>query len=159
MQGLFPHPHWIAFLFSGLAESQISVVSGRALRDDNHSWDARLPLDFSRARATPEALDYVALAQRKPATADMVVPRLSRFEVLRLRDGALQMILEGPDQIGFLGRLLSRVSLLTLFPIDIEINTDAGTIRDRIVMRGIGGSAPVATTEEALATLLRGLVS
>lgn len=87
LKGLFPHPHWIAFLFTGLAESQISVVSGRAARNDNLSWDARLMLDFARSKATPETLDYVALAQRKPAQTDMVIPRLSRFETLRRRIG------------------------------------------------------------------------
>lgn len=159
LKGVFPHPHWIAFLFSGLAESQVSVVSGRALRDDNLQWDTRLMLDFARSQAMPEALDYVALAQRKPSAADMTMPRLSRFETRRTRDNSLEMTLEGPDQIGFLGRLLSRVSLLTLFPIQIEINTVSGAIRDRIVMRGIGGVAPAETSDAALQNLLRSLVA
>jgi hypothetical protein len=159
LQGLFTHPLWVSFLFTGLFESQVSVVSGRALRDDSHCWDARLLLDFGRSTSTPDGLDYVALAQRKPAAADMAAPRLSRFETLRLLNGSLQMVLEGPDQIGFLGRLLSRVSLLTLFPTEIEINTVAGAIHDRIVMRGIGNSAPPPTAEESLKTLLSGFVS
>ena len=159
LQGPFPHPHWIAFLFAGLAQSGVSVVSGRAVQDDKQEWDARINLDFKNSKVTPESLDYIALAARKPVSADMTIPRLSRFQITPRYDGSLEVTLEGPDQIGFLGRLLGRLSLLMLFPSELDINTVSGTIRDRIVLRGIMGTLPAQTMKESLETLLKGLVS
>jgi hypothetical protein len=158
LKGRFSHPHWVAFLFSGLAEAQVSVISGRASQSGIQEWDARINLDFRRCTLAPGTFDYVALAQRKPAAMDMSVPRLTSYEIMRRRDQELEVRLEGPDQIGFLGRFLGRMALLMLFPSDIEINTVAGVIRDRVVFRGVGGAVPTPEAQQSLDTLLRGMV-
>jgi hypothetical protein len=156
LKGRFSHPHWVAFLFADLAEKQVSVVSGRAVQSQSQEWDTRLTLDFGRSASLPSMLDYVLLAQRKPAI-DMTIPRLSKFEIVRRRDEALEVRLEGPDQIGFLGRFLGRVSLLTLFPCDIEIATMANIMRDRIAFNGIGGQRPADEVQQLLQTMLNGM--
>lgn len=153
VKGRFSHPHWMAFLFAGLAKAGISVVSGRAAQRDGE-WEAQVNLDFGQSSATPESLDYVALALQKPATMDATAPQLLKNHISRRPDASLEITLEGPDQIGFLGRVLGRLSLLMLFPNEIEINTVSGLIRDRLVLRGIGGSPPSAAAQTSLQTML-----
>lgn len=152
--GSFTHPHWMAFLFSGLAASGVSVVSGRAMQASSGLWEARLTLDFASVVVRPDTIDYVALALQKPAQTDARAPRLSRFQIARRMDRSLEVTLDGPDQIGFLGRVLGRMSLLMLFPVEMEITTVSGTIRDKIVVRGIGGTAPDESAKTSLETLL-----
>jgi hypothetical protein len=153
--GNFTHPHWMAFLFSGLAASSVSIVSGRAMQNAGGQWEARLTLDFTSVVVRPESVDYVALALQKPAQTDARAPKLTRFQISRRIDRSLEVTLDGPDQIGFLGRVLGRMSLLMLFPVEMEITTISGTIRDKIVVRGIGGTAPDESAKTSLETLLR----
>ena len=153
LSGRISHPHWMVCLLSGLSQSGVSVVSGRA-QQTALEWDARLLLDFRTAKVQPHDLEYSALAERRPATPDMASPKLSRFELTRRVDGGLEVQVHGPDQIGFLGRFLGRLSLVMLFPVEIEINTVLGQIRDRVVLRGIGGNAPDEHARASLNTLL-----
>jgi hypothetical protein len=104
----------MAFLFSGLSEAGVSVISGRAIQNETQ-WDARWTLDFSRAIGVPESLDYVAMALQRPTTTKNSVPVISSYQIARRADQSLQVRLQ-PDQIGFLSRVLSRLSLIMLFP-------------------------------------------
>jgi hypothetical protein len=158
IQGDFSHPHWMAFLFSGLSKYGASVVSGRGAQKDRQ-WEARITLDFRSSTTNPELLDYVGLAQLKPSISDPVAPRLNSYQITRRLDQSLEVALQGPDQLGFLGRVLSRLSLLMLFPIEVEINTLAGTIRDRIILRGIGGAAPSEAAQKSLDILLKAFIT
>jgi hypothetical protein len=154
MQGLFPHPHWMVFVLAGLSEKQVSVVEGRATQQITHIWDAHFQLDFRRSGLTPETIDYLALSTLKPASNLATRLQLSTFELRRRPDRALEIIVQGPDQLGFLGKLLGEVSLLALYPTELEINTISGQIKDRLVFRGIGGAAPSENIESSLQTLL-----
>ena len=62
----------------------------------------------------------VALAAKRPTARDAASPVLSSYSVTRRRDADLDLYVEAADALGFLGRLLSRVSLLTLLPGAIE---------------------------------------
>lgn len=154
LKGRISHPHWLVFLLSGLAASTVSVVSGRATQS-GLDWEARLMLDFRSAEAEPASLNYAALAENKPNTPATASPRLTRYVLSRRADGSLEVQVEGPDQIGFLGRFLGRLSLIMLFPIEIEINTVLGQIHDRVVLRSIGGIAPDESAKTSLETLLK----
>lgn len=155
LHGRISHPHWLVFLLSGLAASNVSVISGRATQTAL-DWDARLVLDFRGALNEPSELDYSALAEKKPITPTTASPRLTRHSVSRRADGNLEVNVEGPDQIGFLGRFLGRLSLIMLFPIEIEINTVLGKIHDRVVLCSIGGTAPDESAKTSLERLLQG---
>lgn len=159
IQGLFPHPHWMVFLLSGLADRQVSVVGGRAIQQINHSWLANFQLDFRRSATQPEGVDYLLLAGQRASHAPTAPPRLTSFSVVRRPDSALEMTVHGPDQLGFLGKLLGEVSLLALYPTEMEINTLGGQIKDKIVLRGIAGSAPSESIEHSLRDLLQGFVA
>ena len=133
-------------------------MSGRAIQTGTE-WDARLVLDFRGAEVEPASLDYAALAESKPDLPATVSPRLTRYALTRRNDGSLEVQVEGPDQIGFLGRFLGRLSLVMLFPIEIEINTVLGQIHDRVVLRSIGGIVPDQSAETSLEFLLRGFAA
>ncbi len=157
IQGRFTHPHWMTFLFSGLSAAGVSVISGHAAQDGN-GWSARWILDFARSEAAPESLDYVALALQKSTPSATVAPTLTHYQIARRSDQSLEVWLHGPDQIGFLGRMLSRLSLIMLFPVAIDINTTQGLLRDYIVFRGIGGMAPNDDAQKSLDILLKSYV-
>lgn len=156
--GFFPHPHWMVFLFSGLADIKVSVISGKAIQDSTRRWDATFRLDFTQSTALPDRVDYVALAQTKSAHSGMALPKLTSFRLNRQRDQSVEVHLEGPDQIGFLGRLLSQASLLALFPVEMEVSTVSSHIQDRIVFRGFGGLPPDAHVDVTLQNLLNNLL-
>jgi hypothetical protein len=157
LQGRFYHPHWLAFLLSGLAQFKISLVSGTAqLTEAPLEWDALLRLDFQHSATSPEQIDYGLLAE-KPAVCEASPMQLSTFQITRRPDKALEVRLQGPDQLGFVGRFLTKVSLLGLYPSEVKIDTVAGRISDRIVLNGIAGSPPAETAQAALDTMLRGL--
>jgi hypothetical protein len=158
MEGLFTHPHWVAFLFSSLAQRNISVVSGRASQNTAQVWDAGFELNFDQSAAAPDCLNYVELAHEGTLSGDKELPRLSSFNIAQHPKG-LEVRLNGPDQIGFLGRMLRRIALLGLFPTEIEIDTVSGAIHDRIVFRTIGGAKVSQSVQSQLQNLLQELVT
>lgn len=158
LQVQLAHPHWVGFLFTGLAQHNISVIGGHAVQQDIQEWSAKFTLDFSGSRSRPDLVDFVGLTQRKAASIDMKNPVLTKCDILRRPDQSLEVRIEGPDQMGFLSRLLGRFSLLMLFPTEIELRTVGGQIRDRIVFRGMAGSPPDETARKALEAMLRGFI-
>lgn len=155
LRGAFAHPHWLGYLLRSLSESRVSLVSGRAVQNDAQDWDARIVLDFRQSQLAPENLDYVTLAHQHMGLATLTAPQLSSFRITRRRDRQLEVHLEAPDQVGFLGRLLTKVSSLGLFPSEMEITTVSGRIKDRIVFRGIMSKAPTETVQNSLEAMCR----
>ena len=158
IQGEFQRPLWIPYLFSSLSNLKVSVTRGTATLTATRDWDAAFDLDFSGCTRTPENIDYLALSEQQTPLAS-APPTLSHFLVTRRSDQSLEVVLQGPDQIGFLGNILAKLSMLTLFPTELEIDTVAGQIRDRIVFLGIGGMPPNESIEKSLETMLQGLVA
>lgn len=154
LDGPFAHPHWLAFLCGGLSAEGVAVVSGEAVRPEPMRWTGHFLLD-----GAVDGLDVVALAGRRPPRRDATVPHLTSYDVRRQADGQLSLAIEAADSLGFLGRLLSRISLLTLLPSALEISTDAGRISDRFVLSGIGSTAPSDEVLEALKGMLAGMTA
>lgn len=154
LDGPFAHPHWLAFLCGGLSASGVAVVSGRAVRPEPMRWVA----DFL-VEGPVEGLDVAALAGRRPPRRDAAVPHLASYDVQRQPDGQLVLTIEAADALGFLGRLLSRISLLTLLPSALEISTENGRISDRFVLSGIGSAPPSDEVLEALDGMLAAMVT
>ena len=152
LAGSFPHPHWLAFLCGGLSASGVSVVSGRAFRTAPMAWEGHLLVGGEVA-----GLDIVALAGRRPPMRDAAFPVLTWSTVERRSDGLLYLSLEAPDVLGFLGRLLGRMALLTLLPAEVDITTVDGRISDRFVLSGIGSTPPSDDVVDALRVMLAGM--
>jgi hypothetical protein len=112
-------------------------------------WEGQLLVE-----GAVEGVDVVALASRRPTVRDAVSPVLTGHSVSRRADGRVELSLEAPDELGFLGRLLSRVSLLTLLPTEVEIATVGGRISDRFVLSGIGSTPPSDEVLDALRAML-----
>ena len=154
LAGSFAHPHWLAFLCGGLSAHGVSVVSGHAARTGPLLWEGHLLVESDFADLDLSDLDIVALAGRRPPMRDAAAPVLSWSVVERRADGLLYLSLEAPDALGFLGRLLGRMALLTLLPTEVEITTVGGRISDRFVLSGIGSSAPSEDVLDALRAML-----
>jgi len=159
LHGRLHRPHWVAQLFSALAQLRISIISGEASQEKGGEWTSSFLLDFADSSADPHHLNYTAFTEQ-PATGERhAAPRLSRFEITRRPDQLIELRLEGPDQIGFLASVLARVSGLALFPSKLEIDTMAGKIKDSIVLRGIGDRGPSEAAYQSLDRMLKSFVS
>lgn len=156
IKGRFYHPHWLAFLLSGLSQLNISTVAGTALSKEQQEWDARLVLDFGKSNSNPDRVDYVTLAETRTTLRSSTI-QLSTFKVSPRASGTIEVHLEGRDQLGFLGAFLTRVSLLGLFPSEVKIETNAGYISDRIVLTGLAGAPPDEIAVQSLEAMLHDL--
>ena len=142
LSGTYDHPHWLAHVCSGLADRGFSVLRGQAVRRAAGAWEAHLDVDASRADVPDHEVDLVAMTAGIRATRDVVPLRLASATVSRLPTGFLQLDVSAPDELGFLGRLLRRVSLLSLYPAEVSVSTRSGVVHDRFVLSGIGSSVP-----------------
>ncbi|MBL6750881.1 MAG: hypothetical protein ISP90_10185 [Nevskia sp.] len=155
LNGSCRNPHWITALFQGLSDHRISIVSGHVTLGPQHEWHGRFHLDCAECRIDVSRIDYSGMTER--TTSALLVseaPLLSTFSVTRRADQSLELRIDAPDQRGFLGRILARISGLGLFPVSMDIGTVNGRINDRLVFRGIGGMAPGEPVAKALDTLL-----
>jgi hypothetical protein len=158
LNGQIHKPHWIVQLFSALSQSNVSIVSGEAAQDKPGHWRSRFVLDFSSSTADPRSLDYQAFAEKLPTGDRPPPPRLTKYDIRRRHDQLIELDVHGPDQMGFLASILSRVSVLALFPANLEIRTVSGRIHDTITLRGIGDRGPSEAAYTSLNTLIKSFV-
>ena len=158
LSGTYDHPHWLAHVCSGLADRGFSVLRGHAVRRAAGAWEGHLDVDASGADVPDHEVDVVALAAGVRVTRDLVPLRLASVTVSRLPTGFLQLDVSAPDELGFLGRLLRRVSLLTLYPAEVSVSTRSGVVHDRFVLSGIGSTVPSDEIAVLLEQVLGGCV-
>ena len=158
LSGRFDHPHWLAHVCSGLADLGISVVTGRAVRRSTGIWDAHLDVDTADALIAPEDVDLAALAVAPERPRESAALGLTAVAVSRRPDGFLVVEVSAADELGFLGRLLRRVSLLTLHPVEVSVATRDGVVDDRLVLSGIGSTVPSDEIGALLEHVLAGLL-
>lgn len=156
IQGRLPL-FWAANLAAGLATRGISIVSGRAVRQ-HLDWTAAFVIDATHATTDLDRLDCVRLAQTDCVVTGTAEVQLTRFTCTRL-DAGLEVRLYGPDQGGFLAKMLRKMALLTLFPVQFEIATPAGRIEDVFMLSGVGGSAPTENARAAFEKMLTACVA
>ena len=154
LSGTYDHPHWLAHVCSGLGDSGIAVVAGQAVRQAGGAWQAHLDVDTSRAIVPVEEVDLAAIAGGARAGRDVVKLQLTSVTVTRLPDLMLQVDVSAYDELGFLGRLLRRVSLYGLYPSEVRVSTGDGVVHDRLVLTGMGASAPNETVAQQLSEVL-----
>ncbi len=156
IQGRFP-PDWAGNLSSGLSKNRFSIVRGTA-RKVKTSWTAEFEIMPDRFAADPKDIDFLALAQ--DGTGSDTTHQISLDEFIfgdpASNSGALYLEIKAIDQTGFLGEFLNRLAFFSLFPEQMEIDTEGGRISDRFWIKGVGGSAP---SENALNNLRSKLAS
>jgi hypothetical protein len=74
------------------------------------------------------------------------------------RGGCLRLDVAGEDGVGFLAALLRRLAFHSLFPVELGLDTVGGQARDRLWLRGAGGTRPLPRAQLALRASLEALV-
>jgi len=156
LAGHYGHPHWLAHLCSALAERGISVTGGRAVRRSAGQWEGHLDVDVSGAFVPTGAEDLPGLAAATRAPRDSGELRLTSVGISREGKGFLELRVVAPDELGFLGRLLRRVALLGLHPVEVTVATRGGSATDVVVLAGIGSTRPSDDIGLLLEQVLRG---
>lgn len=148
---------WKAGLCNRLAEARISIDHMHARVSHDDAWIAELhvcPLDGA---ADPVTLPYIELSEDDDAPPSTEL-RLDSYRLIDSRDygGSLMLTLEGPDKLGLLGSLLASMAQLSLYPVELHIETHGGRAYDSLWVRAAGGSVPSRETKDALEQVLAG---
>lgn len=153
------YPGWSGSLANGLAQHGIGIVRGFARKREALRWEAGFELEPTPRGDSPLALDYLELASRPLPSGARVAVSLDRFELRNsaAHSGCIELRLEGPDQVGFLGAMLKRFAFLALFPEEMAIDTCAGRVQDVFWLKGIGRTVPSDESRGALGRVLRRL--
>jgi hypothetical protein len=149
--GAFP-PDWCGNLSLQCYAARLSVVSGEARRVRASHWAGRFLLRTAGGES-PQSLDFVRMAQRRPQA--MLAPGEMAIDALRIEragDGAgAEVRLAAPDRLGFLAYVLDRFAFCGLHPHALALHTSpAGRVDDWFRVFGVGGTPP---SDRALATL------
>ena len=146
---------WADHLCRGLARERLSIQRGFA-RLGSAGWRAELMLARETGAPDPLLVDYLALALRAPRDLGPPALALDAYRLVRRPDGGLDLEVEGPDQLGFLGGLLERLAFLALVPQAMWVETGPAGLRDRFLLRRVGGGPPTEATVRILREVLAG---
>jgi hypothetical protein len=148
---------WAAHLSLGLARDGVGIARGEARRRDGR-WEGELHLRATPGGPPPEGLDYVRmLSRRGPAPALVAIEPVEH----RVRPllGTLALEVSGRDCLGFLGGLLARLAVLSLFPEEMRLETYEGRAVDHFRLKALGSRTPSLDAARALDRLLHDLGS
>jgi hypothetical protein len=154
VSGRFP-PGWAGDFAQSLAAHGFSIVSGLACRNLRGFWAAEFDVLASTGcpALSPPEIERLATT---PVTRPALPPiHLHRYSLVRpIGSPMLTLDVEAPDQRAFLAQLLSRLAFLSLFPVEMRIETTRGFAHDRLHLRGIAGHEPLDQTLAAVRTEL-----
>jgi hypothetical protein len=126
-------------------------VSGFACRNPRGFWAAEFDLVGTPQSLPLSPMDVERLATTTATRSALPPLRLHRYGLTRPPGSALLLLdVEAPDQIGFLAQLLSHLAFLSLFPVEMRVETARGVARDRLHLRSIAGNEPA---DQALAAV------
>jgi len=153
-------PGWAGNLASALAARGVSVQRGLARAARGGIWTARF--EVLRLPGAPElaALDLEALA-REDAHEGFATPlRIDRFAVVPALEhgGSLHLSVGAADAVGFLAALLRRLAYLSLFPVEMRLETQGDRVADELWLRAGGSRRPSRAKREVLSRALGMLV-
>ncbi len=149
---------WADRLCRGLARSGLTVHRGFAKHGAGAEWIASFELERCRGGLDPMLVDYLALAVRVPSPSAPPPIALEHYHTEEGPEygGCLRLEVVGPDQLGFLGGLLERLSFLGLVPEEMEVETGPGGVHDRFLLRTRAGALPGPATVRILREVLAG---
>jgi hypothetical protein len=146
----------MASLASGLAGRRISIDQVHAKRAFDGSWVAELSLVPVAGSVDPMGVPYMALASEPPQAAGSCVPTLDAYELKPSSDhgGTLVLRFEAQDSLGLLGSVFCALASLSLYPIEMHIDTRGGRAQDCMWLVAGGAAAPSDDARRALDELL-----
>ena len=155
LEGAF-RPGWVGNVCSGLASAGISVDRAYAARSPDARWRAEFDVRQLHSGPSPKDVPYALLADKEPNldTPDTLVLESFSITPSAAHGGSLELAIEARDTLGFLGALLGKLAFVSLFPVELRVETHGDRVLDRLWLTGIGGSAP---SVEARVMLLREL--
>jgi len=152
-------PGWCGKLATGFASRGIAISSGRASSVAAGSWRALFEVACS-AEQEPAAAEVRRIIQAKnqPVFATPIVLIDYSMRKSESRGGCLELVVDGEDGVGFLAALLRRLAFLSLFPVELRLETRSDRVHDRLWLRSTGNRVPNSNTADALAARLDALV-
>lgn len=151
-------PGWMASLGLELASRDLSIERAVAKRDGSGLWSAEVDIVQTVPPAPgnhPLHLPYAHLAEqsRQPTSSASSEPFvLTRYTIIDspLHGGCVELSFEAEDSLGLLGRVLSELALLVLFPVEFSIQTTNGRVHDTLWLGGIRAATPSAEARQRL---------
>jgi hypothetical protein len=142
-------------LCNRLAGSRISIDHTHARLAHDQSWIAELHVLLLAGAPDPMTLPILELIEAEDAPSASGL-RLDSYRLLESRDygGTLMLTLEASDSLGLLGWLLASLAALSLFPVEMHIETRGGRAYDSLWVGGAAGNTPSAQARDALDRLL-----
>jgi hypothetical protein len=150
---------WAAPLFRGLARHGIQVVRGHARREADGRHHASFEIERGPRASDPLRLDVLALATARPAASAAAAAFVldgHRLLSSRAFGGSLRLDVHGPDQHGFLGGLLDRLTFLSLVPEAMAVETGPEGVCDRFHLKTVDGRMPGPAVRGVLRDVLDG---
>lgn len=147
---------WLARLCRGLASQRISIERAHAMRAPNRAWSAEL-----HVRCLPGAPDPSSLPILQLIAAEVPDPgplELDSYELTAstAHGGTLHLSIGAPDGLGLLGSLLAQLGKLTLYPIEMHIETQDGRAQDSLWLYTDQAPLPSGDLQQALERTLTG---
>jgi hypothetical protein len=153
---------WAGCLASALAQQDIGIIRGSAIKTSVLKWAAEFEIEPRRAR--PEdlvSLDVPAIFG-KPVdyrSAPSISLAEYRLEVSPRHNGSLYAMIVGADKTGFLVGILRQLSYFSLFPVEMKLETQGLTASDHFWLKRIGNLPPGAEDIANIQESLFGLVT
>ncbi len=145
---------WAGRLAAGLADAGVDIRRGGAKCNDARHWLAEFTLSLHGVLDL-SSLDYLGLCRDESVARSSEDLKLYHFDLARTHDGAaLELTLRAPDQLGFLGNLLSHLAFFSLFPESMSVATVNGVALDVFSLRALGGAPPSANIEQVVLSSL-----
>ena len=145
---------WLARLCRGLAGERISIERAHAMRAPNRAWSAEL-----HVRCLPGAPAVASLPLLQLVAAEVPEPGPLELESFDLtastaHGGTLHLVIAALDSLGLLGSLLAQLAKLTLYPIEMHIETKDGRAQDSLWLYTDQAPRPTLDLQEALERVL-----
>jgi hypothetical protein len=149
---------WGLHLARALAARGVSVRSGYARRIECDDWLAELMLEMWRGEPLP---DFLSFLSGRPPVPILVEPRILDFELCASEafPGALELQVDGWDEIGLLATVLGRCAAAGLAPEEIVLEAQEGCAFQNLTLRSRTGGCPSWLQQIALERALGALRS
>lgn len=151
---------WMVGVCSGLARERVSIDRAHARRlAHDGSWIAELHVFALPDAGDPLQFPLIQFAEQEQIeTAGPL--SLQEYSLIDTTDhgGTLRLGFSAPDSVGLLASLLAAFASLSLVPVEMHIETQAGQARDYLWLASLSGKrtlTPSETDRRALDLLLR----